>query len=80
MALRLRPFHETVVQSIESASAADMVFLGFLLVRTEIPANHDAIIKAWQKRERRLGLQRNVQFIELLEAQKETAKKEHAKQ
>jgi len=45
-----KPFHETVVEAIKHASTAELSLLATLLKATKIPADHDKIKEAWQKR------------------------------
>lgn len=49
--VEFRPIHETIVASISRAnSTIDMSNLAYLIKRTLIPKNHDAIIEAWKKK------------------------------
>ena len=48
----LRPFHETIVDAINSASGDGLETLMALVSKTKIPANHDAIIKAFKDQKR----------------------------
>ena len=54
MPKELAPFHESVVLMIEIATPSQLDLLGELIQRTKIPAGHDEIIAAWQKRRRAL--------------------------
>lgn len=46
----LRPFHETIVEDILIATNEEMVFIASQLKKSLVPANHDQIIMAWNKR------------------------------
>lgn len=46
----LRPFHETVVDVIRSATSSQLVTIGQLLKKTYIPKNHQVILDAWKER------------------------------
>lgn len=49
----LKPFHESIVDVLDSFSFYKSIrALGHLIVATKIPANHDAIIAAWQAKVR----------------------------
>ncbi|MDO8579381.1 MAG: hypothetical protein Q7R72_00725 [bacterium] len=50
-----RPFHETVVETINQASSSDMDCLAPLIKATTIPKGHDEIIVAWNKRRKEMG-------------------------
>lgn len=46
----LKPFHESIVDSIQQVSSHDdMTTLGSLIKGTKIPKGHDAIVEAWNK-------------------------------
>ncbi|HCC22461.1 hypothetical protein A2480_02100 [Candidatus Uhrbacteria bacterium RIFOXYC2_FULL_47_19] len=45
-----KPFHETVVASISGANPGQMSMLADLLLETDIPGNHKAIMSAWRQR------------------------------
>lgn len=49
-----RPFHETVVDYINQASSAEMDGVALLIKMTKIPAGHDKIIVAWDKRRKEM--------------------------
>lgn len=51
----LRPFHETIVDAINSASSDNLEALMSLVSKTKIPANHDAIIEAFNNRKKGMG-------------------------
>ncbi|MSU54381.1 MAG: hypothetical protein EXS48_00885 [Candidatus Staskawiczbacteria bacterium] len=51
----LRPFHEAVIDVIAIASRAELNILALLIMSTKIPANHDQVIEAWQKRREIVG-------------------------
>lgn len=48
----LRPFHETIVDVINSASGDGLETLMSLVSKTKIPANHDAIIEAFNEKKK----------------------------
>ncbi|MBI3888752.1 hypothetical protein HY311_03080 [Candidatus Nomurabacteria bacterium] len=45
-----RPFNETVVGMIQSASTSDLELIASFLVNTIMEKNHDAIVEAWRVR------------------------------
>ena len=45
-----RPYHETIVEDILVATNEGLVFIAGQLKKNIIPANHDQIIEAWNKR------------------------------
>lgn len=47
-----RPFHQTVVSAINRVSSTELECLAWLIKATDIPAGHDDIIAAWDKRRR----------------------------
>jgi uncharacterized protein (DUF608 family) len=51
------PFHKSIVEAIKEADEIDMACLANLIVyrRTAIPADHDIIKAAWEKRVKLLG-------------------------
>lgn len=51
-----KPFHESVVDAINRADAAQLSFLGDLIKGTKIPKNHDEIVAAWEKRIQEVGI------------------------
>ena len=51
-----RPFHETIVDAIHSASESDLKCLAKLIRETKIPKDHDAIITSWRQRLRELEI------------------------
>jgi len=46
----VKPFHETIVPTIQRASTRELEYLASLIKETKIPKNHDVIISAWSKR------------------------------
>ncbi len=51
----LRPFHETIIDAINSASSDNLEALMSLVSKTKIPANHDAIIEAFNDKKKGMG-------------------------
>lgn len=73
--MALRPYHETIIPLINNSagwSSPQMMALVELLKSTTLPANHDAVIAAWQARvESEPGnMLENSGVVEALEAQK----------
>lgn len=50
--VKLRPFHETVVEAILCASGTRMADLAKLIKTTKIPRGHNEIIAAWNVRKK----------------------------
>ncbi|MDP3836845.1 MAG: hypothetical protein Q8Q67_01975 [bacterium] len=73
----IRPFHETIVEAINGSSECDFPTLFALVGITIIPKNHDAIIRAINKKRKELGLSRAVSVINHLRTQKEMAKEKY---
>jgi len=76
-----RPFHETIIDAIHSASSNDLRCLATLIKATGVPKNHDEIIVAWKRRREEVGWD-NEEFgvsADLLEQKQEAAEKEKAK-
>ena len=77
------PFHEGVVELIRMATPAGLLWAGALLRTVKIPANHDAIIEAWQEsfygseEEQREELKYE-ETLEAIDAQKFIAEAEEA--
>jgi hypothetical protein len=71
-----KPFHESIVDAINSATQSQMGCLGALIRETKIPQNHDAIIAAWKARVAVHGYGQNYMNVldSLLEQQKAQAK------
>lgn len=46
----LKPFHESIINIIDSCFEEDLHLLANIIQSTKIPANHDAIITAWRKK------------------------------
>ncbi|MEK7452026.1 MAG: hypothetical protein AAB664_01695 [Patescibacteria group bacterium] len=47
---KLRPFHETIVDAITTATSSQLVIIRTILKTTVIPKDWDIIIAAWQER------------------------------
>jgi len=45
-----RPFHESIVDAISTASSAELESLATLIKATKIPKGHDEIVEVWKKR------------------------------
>ncbi|MEI6835359.1 MAG: hypothetical protein WCK59_00865 [Candidatus Falkowbacteria bacterium] len=45
-----KPFHESIVYAIASANVSDLNCLALLIKSTKIPAGHEKIVTAWQKK------------------------------
>lgn len=73
------PFHESVLNAIDTASTNQLEFLGALLKRTKIPKGHDEIIAAWTRRRDLLGWPKDMISLgvrtSLLEDKQEAEKK-----
>lgn len=54
----LRPFHESIIDAIRTASISDLLCLATLIKHTFIPANHEAIITSWQERTDNISVSR----------------------
>ena len=77
--LKLKPFHESVVDAINCAGVADLHVLAELIKRTKIPKNHDAIALEWadQHKKHRINIEYGV--VESVLAQKRVVEEEAAK-
>ena len=54
--VKLRPFHKTIVEVLLLASSRfELECLGHFIMKTEVPANHDEIIAAWNTRRREMA-------------------------
>ncbi|MFA6273510.1 MAG: hypothetical protein WC673_03440 [Candidatus Paceibacterota bacterium] len=76
-----RPFHETIIDAIHSASSNDLRCLATLIKATKIPKNHDEIIAAWKQQREDVGWDNEELGVsaDLLEQKQEAAEKENAK-
>ncbi len=75
----LKPFHESIVPTINTAEVGSMQTLAYLIRETKIPKNHDAIIAMWQQRIGQVGLNSDLGVVESLKAQKKTAEEIEAR-
>ncbi len=48
--VEFRPFHETIVEDILTATNEELIFIASQLKKSLIPANHEEIIRAWHHR------------------------------
>jgi hypothetical protein len=69
--IELTPFHESIVSTINMAGIGEMQGLAYLIRGTKIPKNHDAIVAAWQKRIREVGLNSDLEVVASVLEQKE---------
>ncbi|MDO8514238.1 MAG: hypothetical protein Q7S50_01710 [bacterium] len=69
----LKPFHESIVDTIERAYAPAFETLAHLIKTTKIPKGHDAIVEAWQRRTKEVGLNSDLDVTASVKAQKKTA-------
>ena len=73
-----RPFHETIIKVIGIASKLELECLAHFIKLTKVPANHDAIIAAWNTRRQEVweGTDGNFGVLTYLLAQKHAASEE----
>lgn len=71
-----RPFHETIVEAINSSSYSGLGCLASLITATRIPKGHDEIGAAWTKQRQRLGITNDLGVTASLLAQKAAAAEE----
>lgn len=71
---RRRPFHVTIVKALDrSSSATGLTVLVRLIKETMIRKDHDAIIAAWERNAKRIGLNGDYGVVENLLLQKQGA-------
>ena len=70
-----KPFHESIVETIERAYAPAFESLAHLIKMTKIPKNHDAIVAAWQERIGEVGLNSDLGVPASVLEQKEAERK-----
>ncbi|MEX0650234.1 MAG: hypothetical protein WD200_04480 [Candidatus Andersenbacteria bacterium] len=82
VAVKRRPFHETVVDAINACDVETFLCLTELIKITKIPKGHDEIISAWEGRREQLVFPDGYRGVvaDLLEQKEEAAAKEVAKQ
>lgn len=56
MAVAQKPFHESIVDTIDNAELHQMPLLAQIIKTTKIPKGHDTIIEAWQRCFRGTGI------------------------
>ena len=77
--LKLKPFHESVVDAINCAGVADLHVLAELIKRTKIPKNHDAIALEWADRRKKHRINIEYGVVCSVMAQKKDVEAEAAK-
>ncbi len=76
MKKKIMPYHESIVQAIDSINNTDgLNALGDLILITKTPKNHNAIISAWKNKSKNLNLNERNEIESALSLQKESEEK-----
>lgn len=79
-----KPFHESVVELIDSLTSVgsttyvQLTGIGRLLATTTIPKNHDAIIRAWESQCARFNHKDGAEVAAMLRAERDALKTEQS--
>jgi hypothetical protein len=73
-----RPFHETVIELLSVAPAESLYYLATFIKSTAVPANHTAIMAAWNQRRTQVGFQEDDGVTAYLWEQKAVAEQKKA--
>lgn len=65
-----KPFHESIVDAINSASSVgEMIVLGQLIEATKVPKGHQAIIEAWTAKSVAFGIDQQCRVAKSVQLQ-----------